>query len=81
MPRLAAREQPDDLQQHGRGEHRCRGGGERGLELVALPGEQEHKDRRGHKRPHHRDQRTPAATEGTEAGSQFGQPTRAAWLR
>ena len=77
MPRLAAREQRDDLQQHGHGEHPRRGVGERGRELVAAPGEQEREDRRGGQRAHDRDQRASAATEVAEAGSQFGQPTRA----
>jgi hypothetical protein len=71
MPRLTAPEQPDDLQQHGHGEHPRRDG-ERGRELVAAPGQQEQEDRRGHQRPHHRDQRRSAATEVAEVGSQFG---------
>jgi hypothetical protein len=81
MPGLAAGEQRDDLQQHGRGEHPPRGAGERGRELVAAPGEQQREDRRGGQRAQDRDQRASAAPEVAETRSQFGQLTPAARSR
>ena len=55
VPRLAASEQRDDLQQHGDGEHPQRGAGQRIRELFAVPREREHEDRRGDQRAHDRD--------------------------
>jgi len=81
MPRLTAGKERDDLQQHRHREHPRRGVGDRGREFVALPGKQEREDRRRRQRPHHSDQRASAAPELAQAGSQFGQPTRATWVR
>jgi hypothetical protein len=78
MPRLTARQQGDDLQQHGHTEHP--GGGARGQrrrELLAAPSEQEGEDRRRGQRAQDRDRRTSAASEVAQAGSQLGEPTRA----
>jgi hypothetical protein len=72
MPRLAPRDQRDDLQQRGHSEHPRRGVGERSLELVAPPDEQEQKHRRRGERAHHRDRRSVAATEAAEDRSHFG---------
>ena len=60
VPRLAARDERDDLQQRGDGEHPAGGAPERVDELVALAGEQEDEDRRRRQRADDRDQRAPA---------------------
>jgi hypothetical protein len=72
MPRLAPRDERDDLQQRGHREHPRRGVGERSRELVATPGEQEDEHRRCGQRAHHRDRRSVAATEAAKARSHFG---------
>jgi hypothetical protein len=78
MPRLAPRKQRDHLQQHGYGEHPHGGaGGERGGELLAVPGEQEREERRSGQRPYNRDRHTSPATEVADVRSQLEQATRA----
>jgi hypothetical protein len=77
MPRLTARKQPDDLQQHGHGEHPRRGARKRGRELIAASREHVHQDRRGRQRARRPDQHAVPAPEVPQAGGHLTQLTRA----
>jgi hypothetical protein len=74
VPGLGAREQGDDLQQRGPGEHGQRRAGQRGRELVSPTGQADDQRDRRDERADDRDRRPVAAREAPHADEQSRHP-------